>query len=315
MIITFVFDWMFKKHKKESGRVISNLESAKKMVEEEKGKIVSAFYQLDKDKKNADETIKYLKEEIVRKEEKSYAKILDLKNKLEQEKQSVEHLKQTLVQGKEKSDGEISALLKKIDQERAMAHQTIQTLDDVIAQKEESRKKMEAFILKLENDCGSYEEAVGRLRAELGALQHANDKLTCQIAGLLKEHLEQMVGVVYLREAKSVNEEKKLKRINDGISLLKKGYFAGEGEFKKVEDLVNLYLDNVMLHFRKEVDLPKESDYRRVCYMFAGLSGQVVGQIMNESKDVVYQRRKRLLQKIAPLSCLHKEMFIMLLGR
>ena len=94
---------------------------------------------------------------------------------------------------------------------------------------------------------------------------------------------------------------------------MKKGYFAGEGEFQKVEGLVNLYLDNVMYHFRKEVDLPKESDYRRVCYMFAGLSGQLIGKIMNESKDVVYQRRKRLLQKMASLACGYKEMFMMLL--
>ena len=313
IIVTYVFSRIFKRYQKESQQVINHLESAKQMVEEEKSKIVSAFHQLDKDKKNADETIKNLKDEIVQKEEKSYAKILDLKNKLEQEKQSVEHLKQTLEEGKEKSDGEISALLEKMEQERVMAHQTIQTLDEVIAQKEESRKKMEALILKLESDSVSHEEALGRLRAELEALQCSNDKLTCQIAGLLKEYLEQIVGVVCLREAKSVNEEKKLKRINEGISLLKKGYFAGEGEFKKVENMVNLYLDNVMLHFRKEVDLPKESDYRRVCYMFAGLSGQVIGQIMNESKDVVYQRRKRLLQKIAPLSCVHKEMFVMLL--
>ena len=82
---------------------------------------------------------------------------------------------------------------------------------------------------------------------------------------------------------------------------MKKNYFAGENEYRKVEDWVNLYLDNAMYHFRKEVALPNETDYRRVCYMFAGVSGQIIGQIMNESKDAVYQRRSRLLKKIGTL--------------
>ena len=70
-----------------------------------------------------------------------------------------------------------------------------------------------------------------------------------------------------------------------------------------------------MCHFRKEVSLTSESEYRRVCYMFAGISGQIIGEIMQESKDVVYQRRSRLLKKIGSLSCKHKEMFMILLSK
>ena len=70
-----------------------------------------------------------------------------------------------------------------------------------------------------------------------------------------------------------------------------------------------------MVHFRKEVILANESEYRRVCYMFAGVSGQIIGEIMKESKDAVYQRRSRLLKKIASLACAHKEMFVMLISK
>ena len=49
--------------------------------------------------------------------------------------------------------------------------------------------------------------------------------------------------------------------------------------------------------------------------MFAGVSGQIIGEIMGESKDAVYQRRSRLLKKIASLSCVHKEMFIALMAK
>ena len=81
-----------------------------------------------------------------------------------------------------------------------------------------------------------------------------------------------------------------------------------------MEETVNAYLDNAKLHFREEDGLAGENDYRRVCYMFAGISGQAIGEIMNESKDAVYQRRSRLLKRMLSFSCTHKEMFILLLS-
>ena len=127
--------------------------------------------------------------------------------------------------------------------------------------------------------------------------------------------LEHIVELVVLHGEKWHKEGLTEKRVNEKISLLRQDYFAGDGEYKKVEELVNLYLDNVMQHFREEVGLSSEVDYRRVCYMFAGMSGPFVGCVMDESKDVVYQRKKRLLKKIDSLSCPHKEMFLFLLDR
>ena len=132
---------------------------------------------------------------------------------------------------------------------------------------------------------------------------------------LLKLMLDQAVQLVLLYDGKYVKEETRKKKIKETVDLLKKDYYAGTAEYRKVEALVNRYLDNVMQHFRDEVILSDESEYRRACYMFVGLSGQVIGEIMNESKDVVYQRRSRLLKKIGSLSCAHKDVFIMLLHK
>ena len=297
----YVFVRVFKKHKKESQQVINHLEGKNKKIEEENGKIALALQQLDKDKRKADQTIAMLRKEIDKE--------------------------------KEESDTEISTLMEKLEQERTVGQQMIQTLNDVIIQKEESRQKMETLVLQLENDSKVNEESMQSLRsnldnqekeyrlyvqkteAEMKALRDTNRKLMFQKVELLKNVLEHVVGMVLLYEAKYFKEETKEKKIKEGISLLKKNYFAGDGEYRKIEALVNLYLDNVMLYFRKEVVLGNESEYRRVCYMFAGISGQLIGEIMHESKDVVYQRRSRLLKKIAFLDCLHKEMFIMLLSK
>ena len=131
----------------------------------------------------------------------------------------------------------------------------------------------------------------------------------------MKNYLEQVVELVLLHNENWHNDNYKIKRVNEKVALLKLHYFAGEKEYKQVEKLVNLYLDNVMVHFRKEVCLVSEADYRRVCYMFAGVSAPYIAQIMDESKEVVYQRRSRLLKKLASLSSCHKEMFILLLSK
>ena len=277
-VLVYVFVRIFRKHKKESQQMISHLESEKHKAEEE-----------------------------------SNAKIADLNVQLQNKKQSIEELKRTLEQRKENSDAEISALLERMEQERTIAHQMIQTQNEVLVQKEENRKSQEILIQKLESDCKLYMETACRFGSELKILQDENKKMMFQKVELLKNVLEQVVEVVLLHERKYLKEEMKIRRIEAGIKSLKIDYYAGDDEYNKVEALVNRYLDNVMEHFRREVKLTNESEYRRVCYMFAGVSGKIIGEIMGESKDAVYQRRSRLLKKIGSLSCTHKEMFIMLL--
>ena len=333
VVVVYVSVRVFKKQKKESELVISHLENENEKIEKEKGKIALALQQLDEDKRNADRTIATLKEEIDKKKEENNAKVMELKTKLQQEQLSVETLKQSLIQGKEKSDAEISALLEKMEEERRVANQMIQAQNEVIAQKEENRQKMKTLIQQLESDSKGNAESISRLRselvnqeeefrlyvqnaeAEMKALQDENRKMLFQKVELLRHALEQVVGVVLLHERKYLREETKVKRIEEGIKSLKMDYYAGDNEYNKVEALVNRYLDNVMVHFRREVILTNESEYRRVCYMFAGVSGQIIGEIMGESKDAVYQRRSRLLKKLGSLSCVHKDMFIVLLSK
>ena len=265
-VLVYVFVRIFRRYKKKSQQVISHLKREKHKIEEENGRITLALQQLDKDKKNADQTIAMLRVEI---------------------------------------DNE----------------------------KEENRQKMKTLILQLEEDSRVNAESIMRLRSELEnreeeyrlyvqnaeteakALLDDNRRMMFQKVELLKHVLEQVVAVVLLHERKYIKEKTKEKKIEEGIQSLKTDYYAGDAEYRKVEALVNRYLDNVMVHFRKEVHLANESEYRRVCYMFAGVSGQVIGEIMDESKDAVYQRRSRLLKKIGTLSCAHKEMFILLMSK
>ena len=234
----------------------------------------------------------------------------------------------------EEENGRITLALQQLDKDKKNADQIIAMLRvEIDNEKEENRQKMKTLILQLEEDSRVNAESIMRLRSELEnreeeyrlyvqnaeteakALLDNNRRMMFQKVELLKHVLEQVVAVVLLHERKYIKEKTKEKKIEEGIQSLKTDYYAGDAEYRKVEALVNRYLDNVMVHFRKEVHLANESEYRRVCYMFAGVSGQVIGEIMDESKDAVYQRRSRLLKKIGSLSCAHKEMFILLMSK
>ena len=237
----------------------------------------------------------------------------------------------------EKERSEIASALQQLDEDKRNADRKIAILKEEIDKKREENNakvmELKMELQQLESDSKGNAESISRLRSELEilekehclymqnaeaeskALQDENRKMMYQKVELLKHVLEQVVGVVLLHERKYFKEETKVKRIKEGIQSLKMDYYAGNNEYNKVEALVNRYLDNVMVHFRREVHLASESEYRRVCYMFAGVSGQVIGEIMGESKDAVYQRRSRLLKKIGSLSCCHKEMFIALLSK
>ncbi len=217
---------------------------------------------------------------------------------------------------KTKAEVRIASLLTQLDKDKKEADITIAKLkEEILRNEENSHAEIARLLQHLEQSRGGMTDSLEHLRSELGALQDDNQKQSSQKLELLKNYLEQVVELVLLHSENWHNDNYKIKRVNEKVALLKLHYFAGEKEYKQVEKLVNLYLDNVMVHFRKEVSLVSESDYRRVCYMFAGVSAPYIAQIMDESKEVVYQRRSRLLKKLASLPCCHKEMFMLLLSK
>ena len=270
--------------------------------------VAVVFYRKLKKKKV---TIDKLGKEKERVESENRSLLQQLEERKCESDRTIEKLKNEIIRKEKESNAEIAELLKKIGR----GESTIESLEEKLMQKEEIRQEMETLVRKLEKDSEANAATICGLRVELEAMQDEGRKTTLQKVDLLRYDLEHVVELVFLHEEQWPNNNTKEKRIRNKISLLKKAYFAGEDEYGKVEDLVNRYLDNVMVHFRKEVCLSSEADYRRVCYMFAGVSGLSIARIMGESKETVYQRRSRLLKKIATLSCNHKEIFILLLSK
>ena len=314
VIITFVFVWMFKKHKKKSQQVISHLESAKNLaekekieIETEKDRIARALQQLDEDKKSADETISKLKAEISQKEKSSNLEISILLKKLEEKEQAMTGLQQKLGQD-ENFIGELKRKLVQKEDSR-------QKMEDLIRQLEEESKANADSIIVLRDDLKRQEEKYQRSKEEADYIQNTlRDEVfrkTMFVSILFKNWFEVMGMWVFYCEDKT---EKGTKKMHKEATLIKEKYMIGNRAFRELEKLVNTYHDDAMLHFRKEVVLLDELDYRRTCYFFAGFPIQAIAWLMDENVKNVYQRRLRLRKMIDSSSFIHKDLYARLLS-
>ena len=314
VIITFVFVWMFKKHKKKSQQVISHLESAKNLaekekieIETEKDRIARALQQLDEEKKSADETISKLKAEISQKEKSNNLEISGLLKKLEEKEQDMTGLQQKLGQD-ENVIGELKEKLVQKEDSR-------QKMEALIRQLEEESKANADSIIVLRNDLKHQEEKYRKSMEEADRTQNTLRDEVCRkttiVSMLFKNWFEVMGMWVFYCEGKT---EKGTKKMHKEATLIKEKYMIGNRAFRDLEKLVNTYHDDAMLHFRNEVVLLDELDYRRTCYFFAGFPIQAIAWLMDENVKNVYQRRLRLRKMIDSSSFIHKDLYARLLS-
>ena len=314
VIVTFLFVWIFKKYKKKSQQVISHLESAKNLaekekieIETEKDRIARALQQLDEDKKSADETISKLKAEISQKEKSNNSEISGLLKKLEEKEQDMTGLQQKLGQD-ENVIGELKEKLVQKEDSR-------QKMEALIRQLEEESKANANSIIVLRNDLKHQEEKYQRSMEEADLAQNTLRDEVCRkttfVSVLFKNWFEVMGMWAFYCEDKT---EKGTKKMRKEATLMKEKYMIGNRAFRELEKLVNTYHNDAMLHFRKEVVLLDELDYRRTCYFFAGFPIQTIAWLMDENVKNVYQRRLRLRKMIDSSSFVHKELYILLLS-
>ena len=314
VIVTFLFVWIFKKYRKKSRQVISHLESTKKLIEKEKeevetekDRIARALQQLDEEKKSADETISKLKAEISQKEKSNNSEISGLLKKLEEKEQDMTGLQQKLGQD-ENVIGELKEKLVQKEDSR-------QKMEALIRQLEEESKANANSIIVLRNDLKHQEEKYQRSMEEADLAQNTLRDEVCRkttiVSMLFKNWFEVMGMWAFYCEDKT---EKGTKKMRKEATLMKEKYMIGNRAFRELEKLVNTYHNDAMLHFRKEVVLLDELDYRRTCYFFAGFPIQTIAWLMDENVKNVYQRRLRLRKMIDSSSFVHKELYILLLS-
>jgi hypothetical protein len=223
-------------------------------------------------------------------------------------------------------------LHRKLKKEKEKARQTIDGLNLEMLQKEkESREKISTLLQELEDKDKTASASIHHLRNELlkqeadyhrymeetQKLQHRQEEELQQkrvfVADLFKQWCEVMGLWACLYEDQHLKASDKLKSMGREVGLLKDKYMVGSKAFRELERLVNTYHEDAMHHFRREVSLPDEADYRRVCYYFAGFSIPTIAWLMDEKVENIYQRRLRLRKNVSVLDSPHRELFLLLL--
>ncbi len=226
-------------------------------------------------------------------------------------------------------------LKRKLKKEKEKASKTIQQLKDEKKQKEEeSNKKIASLLQELkekEQSDQSHITSIDNLRLELNRreehhrlyiqemeqLQSDTEKELQRksefVIDLFKIWFATMGKLVVVLIHKDGKEESKNKKLRKEITLWQEKYYVGNKAYREVENLVNLYNDNAMSHFRNEMQWTDESDYRRVCYFFAGFPIQLIARLMDESEDAIYQKRHRLRKVLDSSALQYKELYLRLL--
>ena len=225
-------------------------------------------------------------------------------------------------------------LLRKLKITKEKARITIDGLHAEMLRKEErSRQELNVLLKELEQKDKMAVDTLGKLRSALEHQEENHCQYVRQMEEMEKQYLETLsqkttyvselfkawFGVMdrwmMIYRTEETKGLAKLKRMGREISIFEEKYFVGNKAYCQLEKLLNEYHDNVMLHFRKEVELSDETDYRRVCYFFAGLSPDAIAWLMDEKKENIYQRRLRLRKNISLSAPLHKDLFLLLLGK
>lgn len=91
--------------------------------------------------------------------------------------------------------------------------------------------------------------------------------------------------------------------------------FSGSDKaYKNLEKTVDYQLDDVMKKFRREVPLPKEEDYRFVCYQIVGFPAHLIAHLCNLSVGSVYTKKSMLTDQIEASDYPHRDTFLVVLG-
>lgn len=221
-----------------------------------------------------------------------------LRKTKEEARITIDGLHTEMLRKEEKSRQELDILLKELEQKDKIAVDTLGKLRSALKHQEENRFEYVRQMEEME-------------KLHLAALSNK----TIHISELFKAWFGVMDRWMMIYRTEETKGLAKLKRMGREISIFEEKYFVGNKAYCQLEKLLDAYHDDVMLHFRNEVKLADETDYRRVCYFFAGFSPDTIAWLMDEKTENVYQRRLRLRKNISSSAPLHKDLFLLMLDK
>lgn len=148
------------------------------------------------------------------------------------------------------------------------------------------------------------------LREQLKELDARNSELLSRLLpskyGLLTELCEIVI--------KSSDKSAAKKKIAEAVTGLIENISVSGPEISELEESLNLYYDGIYNHLKSDLPGLKDKDYRLFLFSALGFPFSVISLLLNEDNITsLYERKRRLKNKITKLDSPHKSAYLALL--
>lgn len=150
------------------------------------------------------------------------------------------------------------------------------------------------------------EEALLREEDLRSDLREQDNRSRALLNKLFKRNSKQLEETLYVLQKKYKNNDRRLNAIDEYILEIRSGLCGSRKVNRQLEDLVNEYYDNAMVHLHAEVKLPDEKHYQLVCLLLLGLSVNLIASLTGETTNAIYKRRDKI-REVIKHSALSKE--------
>lgn len=122
---------------------------------------------------------------------------------------------------------------------------------------------------------------------------------------------DQLCQVLYEQGETESSKKKLLKSIVD----LKQSFISDNKKIADLENYVNTHFDNILAELRLTLPKLKEIDFRLFLFSALGFSINAISMFLEVDKiSKVYDRKRRLKDKIKTLPDMQREKFLKILG-
>ena len=225
-----------------------------------------------------------------------------LRKKLKKQKRAYEQKMADLQMEALEREQQLRAYTQELETKSAFSRHDIErlTLELKISQEhiEKSRSFREEALLREED-----------LRSDL---REQNKRSRALLNKLFKRNSKQLEETLYVLQKKYKNNDHRLNAIDEYILEIRSGLCGSRKANRQLEDLVNEYYDNAMVHLHAEVKLPDEKHYQLVCLLLLGLSVNLIASLTGETTNAIYKRRDKIREVIKHSNVSNQDVYLLL---
>ncbi len=225
-----------------------------------------------------------------------------LRKKLKKQKRAYEQKMADLQMEALEREQQLRAYTQELETKSAFSRHDIErlTLELKISQEhiEKSRSFREEALLREED-----------LRSDL---REQNKRFRALLNKLFKRNSKQLEETLYVLQKKYKNNDRRLNAIDEYILEIRSGFCGSRKVNRQLEDLVNEYYDNAMVHLHAEVKLPDEKHYQLVCLLLLGLSVNLIASLTGETTNAIYKRRDKIREVIKHSNVSNQDVYLLL---